>query len=158
MLVIAETDTRPVEAFPLAWRWHGDPSSPIPAVVLDTIRCLTESKASEVWNSLRTHVATDQFSSTDFSTIRFLDPTSDVAVTRSWLRDLPVASGTKVVLSWEPDAAVVIPWPAFVDYWDDFCYPSSDDLVVAPFNLGWLLAYWHFERFDFAVRASQAAA
>ena len=158
MLAIADTDFRSLESFPLSWRWRHDSSSPIPADVRGVIRCLSESKATEFGGLVRPHVAADRFSSHDFSTVTSLDPTSDVAGSRSWLRSLPVSSSTTVVVSWDPDTALLIPWPAFVDYWDDFCYPSSDDLVVAPFDLRWLLAFWHFERFDFAECASPAAA
>jgi hypothetical protein len=30
-------------------------------------------------------------------------------------------------LSWYGETAISLPWSLFCEFWDDFCYPSSDD-------------------------------
>lgn len=54
------------------------------------------------------------------------------------------------------DPSVLVLWPSqrlavstqlstFIDYYDDFWYPSSDDVWVVPSDLGWLLEISHEE-------------
>ncbi|MCC6744377.1 MAG: hypothetical protein IT175_11005 [Acidobacteria bacterium] len=59
-----------------------------------------------------------------------------------------------VVLSWGRETAVYLPWSKFLERWDDLCYPSSDDVLVAQLDIVWLLAFWHIERCEFAEAAS----
>jgi hypothetical protein len=44
---------------------------------------------------------------------------------------------------------VRLPALLFVGRWDDFCFPSSDDVTVYPADERWLLEYAHREEFVF---------
>jgi len=39
-----------------------------------------------------------------------------------------------------------------MQYWDDFCYPGSDDVAISPEDDSWLLFYFHEEMFEFGQR------
>ena len=52
--------------------------------------------------------------------------------TRTWLKTLPLPLGIRVFVVWNPTTGLSLPWENFVAYWDDFCYPSSDDLFAFP--------------------------
>jgi hypothetical protein len=69
---------------------------------------------------------------------------------RQWLSALPIMPAASVIVSWDATTALVAPWRLFVQRWADFCYPSSDDLTVFPLEGGWVLAYYHDERFEWA--------
>jgi len=70
----------------------------------------------------------------------------------SFLASLGIDDSTLVFLSWDPNVALRTPWGIFRDYWDDFCYPASDDLTITPADDSWLLFYFHEEMFEFGKR------
>jgi len=45
--------------------------------------------------------------------------------------------------------AIETTWSIFTEYWDAFCYPSSDDVTVVPVTGSWRLVYYHYEQFEF---------
>jgi hypothetical protein len=53
---------------------------------------------------------------------------------------------------WDASTAVRTTWDVFTEYWDDFCYPSSDDVEVFPQSGEWLLLYHHWEQFEWGHR------
>ncbi len=70
-----------------------------------------------------------------------------------WLRARPVKPET-VLLSWDQETAAQAPWSLVVSHWDDFWYPSTDDLSVVDMPISFVLLFMHFERVDFGVVAS----
>ena len=73
----------------------------------------------------------------------------DSGSTRIWLRALPIPSEARVLAVWNRETAISLPWETFVVYWDDFCYPSSDDVFVFPVVGTGALAWNHYEVFEF---------
>jgi len=45
--------------------------------------------------------------------------------------------------------AICVSWGVFCEYWDDFCYPASDDVAIWPLSQEWFLIYDHSEKFFF---------
>jgi hypothetical protein len=68
---------------------------------------------------------------------------------RIWLRRVQPDLAARVYVSWDQDSAIETTWSIFTEYWDDFCYPSSDDVTVLPITGGWWLEYRHYEEFKF---------
>jgi len=66
------------------------------------------------------------------------------------LTALPIASEQRIVVEWDRVDVLETSWRTFRDYWDDFCYPSSDDVTICPVDGGWVLCYHHWERFSFS--------
>lgn len=146
---IKETDLRPLASFPLKWRWTDARWNKLPDVALDCIQPLSEQKASELHNYSLTFLS--QYGLADFlfaSTVEFagLIEANEVCV---WLRNLVLDATQEVLVSWSESWAVLVNWQVFCDYWDDFCYPASDDVVVLPVTGNWLLFYSHEEYFVF---------
>jgi hypothetical protein len=50
---------------------------------------------------------------------------------RDWLTNV-MRSGMPIVVSWDADTAVLTDTELFIEHWDDFCYPASDDVTVLP--------------------------
>ena len=57
-----------------------------------------------------------------------------------------------LIISWLPDTAVRVPTKVFFKHWDDFCYPSSDDVFISPISKKWILYFMHSNHFEFGLR------
>jgi len=137
-----------VEEFPLAWRWtESEPG--VPAHMLASIVPLAASEAVQLNERLLAFCQHGRSLSRSLFPVvisqRTDIPAGDV---RAWLlqrqpRDIPV------FVSWKVDLAVRTTWQVFTDYWESFCYPSSDDVVIWPASDEWVLAFYHYEQFEF---------
>jgi hypothetical protein len=72
---------------------------------------------------------------------------------RAWLRTLPFSLRGRVLVAWNRTLALSLPWHNFIAHWDDFCYPSSDDLFAFPEVGSGALAWNHEEIFEFVENA-----
>ncbi|HZR17802.1 MAG TPA: hypothetical protein VFE51_10785 [Verrucomicrobiae bacterium] len=72
---------------------------------------------------------------------------------QGWLRQIQPDGQVSVYVSWSDNLAVQTKWGIFTEYWNDFCYPSSDDVTIVPVAGGWRLEYSHDERFEFTTAA-----
>ena len=127
-----------IQEFPLAWRWTQSSHAVLPPKVLARIVPLSPSEAARVQTSASVEQASVISCSAD-----------DSADVRSWLRRVQPDERASVYVSWSEDLAVETSWGIFIEYWDDFCYPSSDDVTIAPVAGGWRLIYHHYEQFEF---------
>jgi hypothetical protein len=50
---------------------------------------------------------------------------------------------------WDERLAICVSWGVFCQYWDDFCYPASDDVAIWPLSEEWFLIIDHSEKFFF---------
>lgn len=75
------------------------------------------------------------------------DSTDGVGSTRQWLKRLKV-SGQQVTILWDGETALCLPWSVFCEYWNDFCYPSSDDADVFLEDGQFFLRWNHYEVFE----------
>ena len=80
-------------------------------------------------------------------------PTCSEEEAQHWLESLGVPRLATVGIAWSPKLGLTLPWIFFVQFWEDFCYPGSDNaFVVLPNGLG-TIAYEHYEMFRYAPRA-----
>ena len=73
---------------------------------------------------------------------------------RDRLLDWVADDGQDVIVLWDKHVGAVVPWRVFCEYWDNFCYPSSDDNVIVPIEGSWFLWYHHEEQFWFLRNAN----
>jgi hypothetical protein len=137
----------PLQGFPLLWRWNQPTRGAFTQHELALLTPLTAAAARRVAD-----FAKDLYEGNGLST-RLLDSiidcdASSAPVARKWLSARPVLPRVQVVVSWDPSTAIALPWDLFVHRWDDFCYPTSDDLTTLPLGGGWVLAYSHEEVFQ----------
>ena len=137
------------EEFPLAWRWTQADHETLPPEVLAQILPLAETEAPDAnTESLAFYQANRSLSASRYGTITSLQTHIPLAEGRAWLlRQQP--DNARVIVSWQSDLGVRTTWRIFADYWDCFCYPSSDDVAVWPQRKQWVLAYYHYELFEF---------
>lgn len=160
MFVVQENDLSSMDDFPLRWRWTDRKYNLLSDVEIEQIRPLRHDKAAELdaitrglfggpdprivgdtGSALRSLAATHGAVSFDTS--------GDALEGRTWLERTLPASDCDVFVSWNKDTAVLTRMSIFVQYWDDFCYPSSDDVAVLPVARDRILYYWHEEVLTF---------
>ena len=155
MIVIKDSDLGSLEEFPLKWRWTESQWNKLPVDALNSIRPFTQNKASELLQySLSFSDAGGLFDS-EFDQITTVDASTDSPNVRKWLRSCSADLSQRVIISWDNHHAALVDWDVFTEYWNDFCYPSSDDLAVWPLSNEWALMYLHSEVFVFGVRLDQ---
>ena len=135
--------TTSIDKFPLKWRWTEEKYCLFSENELAQITPLAPSSANVVWRtSLRfTSEAGDMSPSTSFfERIERIDAEDEDAV-REWLsKKLPA---TEVIVSWQPDVAVLVNTELIVKRWSEFCYAGSDDLSFWPLNESWVVHCSH---------------
>jgi hypothetical protein len=110
----------------------------LPTAVLSSIRPLSQVEAQAV-------IRVGQTASGDPAA--WHDARGSVSETSEWLRSLPVEESF-VSIAWNDALGLELPWSVFCEYWSDFCYPSSDDVVIVLPPQG--IARWHhYERFEY---------
>ena len=135
-----------IEEFPLAWRWTQPSHAVLPPDVLASMAPLRGEDTERLYRR-----GEEVFRSPVES--RMLHVAQDPEVARAWLKRLPFAASGRVFVAWDCSTGLSLPWEAFIAYWDDFCYPSSDDVFVFPQTGSGVLAWNHEEVFEFAENA-----
>jgi hypothetical protein len=163
MLSIESSDFQAMDDFSLRWRWTDARWNLLAAEDLAGIRPLTMQKAAELDNEFQSLVepARLRIVGNTYSSLRSVaasrpcatyNTSGDIAATQDWLRaTLPVHDGDAFI-SWNDETAALARLAVFVQYWDDFCYPLSYDVVVIPPTAEWVLYYFHEETFFFWMR------
>jgi hypothetical protein len=154
MVEIKDADLRPLDEFPLKWRWTDSRYHQLPDDALSAIRPLTQEKASELveYSLGFTHHA--GLSESQFEDVSRRDA-ADYPGVAPWLSELGPAKNQTVIVSWDYKCAALVSWEVFCDYWDDFCYPASDDVTIWPPSEDWALTYLHHEEFVFGRRRAK---
>lgn len=153
-ITIDTTDLVPLDDFPLRFRWTDPRYNVLPSADLAAIRPLSLAKAQEIATLTMPYLHSLAGSPRGAIPEHYCSPAEEVsaegdaATVGAGLKELPV-DDQSVVISWDPRTAVLTTWKVVYTYWDDFCYPSSDDVIVVPLSGAWLLWYDHEERFVF---------
>lgn len=64
---------------------------------------------------------------------------------KKWLSQRGIPPDRQVFLSWVNLTSMIAPWRLLVQYWNNFYYPSSDDLTVFDGSPDWVLYCSHEE-------------
>lgn len=155
-MIVRDGDFAPLESFQYLWRWTDARYNLLPEEALAKIRPLRQAKAREAfersapWASRREGMLLPPYDLVEKQPTGSTEP-RDV---RLWLSARVADRALGVIVSWEAETAVWTEWGVFVEYWDDFCYPSGDDILIWPVSEAWLAHYWHEEYFLFSRRAT----
>lgn len=153
---LAESDYAPLAEFPLLWRWTDPKYVLLSEEQLSHIRPLNACAAQKA-HSLGRLCIQDRSrrpSIEVFEPSVECDTSGDPSDGRCWLEDLTrsLSPSENIVITWTEELAVATKLSVFVKYWDDFCYPMTDDTTVFPFDISWVIQYWHEEVLYFAKR------
>jgi hypothetical protein len=146
MIEFAPADFAPLDDFPLLWRWTSREHDLLAADILATIQPLTALRVASIALTAAARCVERRVVDLDLAISAEWD---DPASVRERLGARAVAESDPVIVSWDPQTAVVTRWATFVRHWDAFCYPSSDDVTVwSPWG-DWTLCYRHFQVIGF---------
>ena len=77
--------------------------------------------------------------------------------TTEWLSKRFPSKVADILVSWDKATCAMTNTDIFTAYWDDFCYPSSDDCDIIPIDGEWILQYDHHENFKIYKKQSNKA-
>jgi len=143
-----------IREHPFAWRWTDADYAVLPEATLAQMQPIEQREAERLFQSSLRFLVRDSLSPQEFTTIVRHSADVPAEVGRSWLREQQPDLSAQVVVSWQQDAAIRTTWEIFTAHWDDFCYPSSDDVIVWPESERWALFYFHEQEFQFGQRPS----
>ena len=151
MIEIAEEDYTALEGFRLAWRWTDQRWNVLPADALAAILPLRARKAAELYERTRVFKRGGgllQVLEANYKVVAQIETAGRTAATVTrWLKEQTGGNVEQVVVCWSHELAVVTTYRVFCDYWNDFCYPASDDVAIVPMLEEWHLDWWHEEMF-----------
>jgi hypothetical protein len=145
MINIEETDFRSIDSFPLKWRWTDSRWNKLPDDALNSVQPLSEGKSRELRQYSLAFSNQSGLIESLFDGVLRIDTSDDSPEIRQWLLELLPDLNQRVVVSWDNELAVLVSWRMFCEYWDEFCYPSSDDVAIFPLSGEWMLFYSHDE-------------
>jgi hypothetical protein len=160
MIEIGSADFTPLDSFPLKWRWTDSRWNELPPDALSTIRPLAEAKAHEIFRVSFEYYKDGGLNEDLFGSVVQMGAESEsdnFLTVQQWLvAEIPDVA-EDVIVSWDQRLAAGVAWRTFCRYWDDFCYPGSDDVAIFPQDEEWALLYHHDEYFFFGRRRSLAS-
>ena len=153
---LQESDFSDLASFQLSWRWTQETRGSLPHAELKKIQPILPKVAGRLYQRLEEEVLSrfempgQNFFSCGASS---LDVAAfDREAVSNWIdKQLPKAE-KKVIVSWVSfgrDVAAVVDRELFIKRWDDFCYASSDVVVIWAPGLSFVLQYSHDEIFSF---------
>ncbi len=158
MLEIAENDFRSIDSFPLKWRWTDPRWNKLPDDALKAIQPLAETKAHELCQYFLQFCDNSSLSMSSFEHIEQVDASAEESEIPHWLLTCSSNLNETVIVSWDNNLAVLVKWKVFCEFWDDFCYPSSDDVAIFPSSEEWMSFYSHSEYFVFGQKLKRNVA
>jgi hypothetical protein len=155
-LLVGDGDTLPLDDCELSWRWTDRRRSEFSTLDLAQIRCLTGRRADQINDYLRRTVDMWQTNPLAAAGELTIATDGDPQAVRAWLEHQWSDRQAIALVSWDKRTAVAVPWGLFTQHWDDFCYPSSDDVTIAITTGEWIIEYAHYEQMQWLPRPSPA--
>ena len=155
MITIEKAEFRPLRELPLRWRWTDSRWSVLPDDALESIQPLIETTARRLCQHSLTFLNHLGVNEEFFESIKRINTSGETSEIGKWLSNCSSDVNQTVIVSWNDREAVLIRWDAFCRFWDDFCYPSSDDVAVFPLSEEWMLFSVHDETFVFGKRQNE---
>jgi hypothetical protein len=136
----------PINKFSLGWRWTDSKYSQFSEDELIQIKPLENIIARKYYEEGFSLLEKNYFipSKHKFHKIENIQATQSKEV-QNWLKDRITVDD--IILSWDKDTAITVNTNLFIKKWDDFCYPSSDDIVIMLKTKNSIILYHHSEIF-----------
>lgn len=132
-----------IEDFSLYWRFEGEPFPERDLRMIEPLNMQGAKLLSDFLKNADLH-AEEPFKTGFFKTVDYTNITDDNAVfIKEWLYGKGISPDKKVYLIWDMETAAIVPFKVLVEYFEDFYYPSSDDLTVFDEGLNWALLFHH---------------
>lgn len=134
--------------FELNWRWektHNPDISDLEKTQIEPVSA-TESKRL---NKVIDYFEIEDNLSNDFIETDWISANSEnekkIDTFRNKLTSILETWDENVIVTWNRTTTLKTTKEMFLKYWDDFCYPSSDDVTIISEETNWVMFYRHFE-------------
>lgn len=134
--------------FELSWRWQKSHNKFITEKEKSLLSPLSEIESKRLFKAIEhwKHKIkiNDDYSESDWM---MASSESDLKVKefRVKLEKSLNAYKENVIINWDRRTTLLTTKNIFTKYWDDFCYPSSDDTTIISTELNWLIEFSHYE-------------
>ena len=143
-----------IRDFPLAWRWTQTSHAVLPDHVLAQMRPIEAADAIGLYQQSRAFADQEGLDDDAYVVNENLSKNLSKQAGCQWLREQQPDLSTAVVVLWDSATALRTTWEIFTAYWDNFCYPSSDHVLVWPASGSWVFFFHHGEVFQFGRKAA----
>ena len=138
-----------IKDFTLNWRWTDPKYNQFSNDELKKIIPLDTTIATEYYNEGISFLEKNSFTPAKdrFHKFENIQATQFKEV-QKWLNSKITID--EIILSWDSNTAIIVNTNLFIEKWDDFCYPSSDDIVILLKTQNSIILYQHSEVFCYA--------
>ncbi|WP_107037520.1 hypothetical protein [Brumimicrobium mesophilum] len=134
--------------FELSWRWEKSHNSIISDFEKDQIIPVSEMESKRL-NKVIDFFELEDDLSKKFINHDWIRATSDhednIALFRKKITSILEPWTENVLITWNRGTTLKTTKELFLKYWDDFCYPSSDDVTIISEETNWVMFYNHVE-------------
>lgn len=147
-----ESEVVPMDGFELKWRFTDPNYDELPDAHLKRLKPLSVKAAKELLEFIHTTGLHGDFPfKKDFfrSIDKALINENNEKEIKKWLYERGLPFDKNVILSWDANNAMVVPWKLLIKYFNIFYYGVSDDLTVFDPSLSWALLFFHEDEIYF---------
>ena len=145
---ISDKDYIPFHSFSMKWRFTDPKYNVLPKKELMQVRPLTKKTSFHLHQYTIAFFKNFQLDIDQFESIEKLETPYENFLIMEWLWSKIPEENKKIIISWDNENSVVTNRKIFCKYWDDFCYPGSDDVIIMSFDGKWLMHYFHGDQFQ----------
>jgi hypothetical protein len=149
-MIIDPRDIVDLAEFPLLWRWTQTTHATLAPDALASIRPIRPDRAATVCEQV-VRVPLVPARPDDRLVVT---KQTDRQLVSQWLERRVREEEIDVILVWDQQTAALVGRGLFIDRWDDFWYPSSDDLSVLGADGRWRIEMHHDGTFEFCERGA----
>lgn len=138
----------PLNDFELSWRWEKTHNPVISVFEKAQIEPVSEIESKRL-NKVIDYFEIEDNLSNDFIESDWIIANSEndekINTFRNKLTSILNSWNENVIVTWNRTTTLKTTKEIFIKYWDDFCYPSSDDVTIISEETNWVMFYRHFE-------------
>ena len=135
----------PFKDFELKWRWDETHNPDISDSDIAQLQPLSETESKRL-NKVISHFEKKDTLSRLFTQSDWISANSEKPEQfRMQLASIVEPWKEGVIVTWNNTTTLRTTKEIFQKYWDDFCYPSSDDVTIISEKTNWIMFYSHSE-------------
>jgi hypothetical protein len=136
------------EKFDLSWRWGQKHNPNITGEEKQLIVPYSEEESKRL-NKIIGYFEVESNLRKDYEEFDWISASIDIKENIQKVREVLSRHfsdcSPEVIISWDRRTCISTNKEIFFKFWDDFCYPSSDDVTVISTDTGVILKYNHIE-------------
>lgn len=138
----------PLNNFSLNWRWEETHNSMISISEKALIKPVSESESKRL-NKVIDYFEVEDNLKKDFNETEWISASCEkvekIDSFRKTIDSILEPWNENVIITWNRTTTLTTTKEIFLKYWDDFCYPSSDDVTIISEDTNWIMFYDHIE-------------